>query len=185
MNEDLILKLLLRSYEGDSKAYLEILTWLEAHSFTQLKSGLRAYGNFPTELKQDIVQEVLITFHQVHRTFDTSRAFYPWINSLIRHKTIDFIRRKDFRVHMSGVDLELIKDSWEADPDPDPVESRDTLGLLKELPSKQAEILRLSKMEGYSNKEIASELRMTESNVKVSMFRALKVLKKISSDRSK
>lgn len=86
---------------------------------------------------------------------------------------------------MAGIDLELIKDSWEARKEQDPVESQETLGLLNDLPSKQAEIIRLSKIEGYSNKEIAEEMKMSESNVKVSIFRALKFLKKLNSEQRK
>ncbi len=185
MTEDLILTLLLRSYTGDSGAYHEILQWLQGHCQSQIKTGLRSYKNFPKELRDDITQEVLLAFHQVHQTFDTTRSFYPWINSLIRHKTIDYLRRKDFRTQMSGVDLETIKDFWEAEPEQDPVESQDTLGLLNSLPAKQAGIIRLSKIEGYTNKEIADEMKMTESNVKVSIFRALKFLKKQNSDHRK
>ena len=184
LSEDLVHALILRSFSGDKAAYSELLTWLQEHCQGQLKMGLLTYHNFPRELKLDITQEVLWAFHQTHQTFDTSRSIYPWINALIRHKTIDFIRRKDFRVNMTGVDIEVVQNSWSTE-DEDPIESQDVMKLLHTLPSKQAEIVRLSKIEGYSNKEIASDLKMTESNVKVSIFRALKVLKKIASEQRK
>lgn len=184
LSEDLVHALILRSFSGDKAAYGELLAWLQEHCQGQLKMGLRTFNNFPRELILDINQEVLLAFHQTHQTFDTSRSIYPWINALIRHKTIDFIRRKDFRVNMTGVDIEIVQKSWSTE-DEDPIESEDVLKLLYTLPSKQAEIIRLSKIEGYSNREIASDLNITESNVKVSIFRGLKVLKKIVSEQRK
>lgn len=180
--EDLAVKLLKKAFQGDRNAYEELLSALASHCQKQLKIGLRQYRDFPTELKQDITQEVLISFHQFHHTFDLSQPFFPWFNTLIRHKTIDFIRRKDFRVFMKGVDAEGLKKFWIAETQEDPVEAKEIFGWLAPLPRKQAELLILAKVQEYSNKEIAERLKMTESNVKVSIFRALNVLRRNASE---
>lgn len=86
---------------------------------------------------------------------------------------------------MRGVDLEIVKFSWIEEPKADPVETEETLKLLDQLPSRHAEILRLSKIEGHSNREIATELKITEANVKVIVFRALKALKRSLSESKK
>lgn len=185
LSEEQILSLLVRSFSGDRKAYSDLLSWLQEHSLKQLKVGLQKYHNFPQELMLDITQDIMISFHQTHQTFDISRPFLPWINSMIRYKTIDFIRRKDFRVIMSGIDIESIKKQWIEDNDTNSLEAGELFKSLDSLPEKQAQILKLSKIEGYSNKEIASELKMTESNVKVTIFRSLKFLKKIVADPKK
>lgn len=177
--------LLQQSFSGDKDAYLELLRWLEKHCQTQLSIVLRPYVNFPKEFRQDITQEILLTFHQTHQTFDTNRPFLPWVNSIVRHKTIDFLRRKDFRVQMSGIDIELIKNTWATELEKDPLELKDLEAIINSLPSKQAHIFKLSKVQGLTNGEIATELKMSESNVKVSIHRAVKLLKHLLSAHNK
>ena len=185
LTEDLILTLLFRSYTGDKEAYGELLSWLQGHCMAQLKIGLRSYRNFPTELYSDIVQDILIAFHQTHQTFDTSRPFFPWINSLIRYKTIDFLRKKDFRVLMSGTDIEILKYSWVVEDEKNSGVSEDLVTLLDLLPKNQADAIRLSKIKGLTNKEVATELNISESNAKVTVFRGLNFLKKLISEKRK
>lgn len=185
MTNDILLSLLLRSFAGESAAYSELLVWLEKHCHSQLNIVLKSYGNFPKELRNDITQDVLIAFHQTHQTFNTSQPFLPWINSIIRHKAIDFIRRKDFRVQMSSLDIEDLKDTWANQLENDTVEYKELIGFINTLSSKQSQILKLSKVQGLSNEEISAELKMTESNVKVSIHRAVKLLKKIIYDKNK
>lgn len=176
MTDSALLTLLLQSFSGDNKAYSELLKWLKKHCQSQLCIVLKSYIHFPKELRKDITQEVLVTFHQAHQTFDTTKPFLPWINSIIRHKTIDFLRRKDFRVQMSGTDVELMRETWPNQVRTDPVEFSELIGLMSLLPSNQAQAFKLSKFDGLSNKEISKELKMSESNVKVSIHRAIKFL---------
>lgn len=185
MENETILHLLLMANAGDRLAYKELLEWLQKHCLTQVSSALRIYNDFPKELIKDISQEVLITFHQTHQSFDTKRPFLPWINTLIRYKSIDFLRKKDFRVQMSGVDLDLIAETWPGADEKDPVETEEFMILIEELPPKQSRILKLSKLEGLTNKEIAQELNMSESNVKVSIHRAISFLKKLVSGHTR
>lgn len=185
MPDDLLLSLLMQSFTGDKLAYEELLKWLEKHCLSQLGKVLKNYANFPKELRGDITQEVLITFHQTHQTFDTNRPLLPWINAIIRNKAIDFLRRKDFRVQMSGVDIELIKETLSENFLHDPVELNELMKLVNLLPTKQAKIIKLSKIEGFTTSEIANQLKMSESNVKVSIHRASKYLQKLFSGQNK
>jgi len=174
------LTLLIKANEGDKLSYEKLLLWLDEHSHAQLKKGLSRYYNFPREAFDDITQDVLITFHHSHQTFDTKRPLLPWINSIIRHKMIDFMRRKDFVVMMNGADIEILKGSWIIE-DEATDEADELLKLIEELPQQQYEVLKLAKIEGYSSKEIAKELNLSDSNVKVILHRAVKQLKKLAS----
>lgn len=175
------LELLIKANQGNKEAYKKLLEFLWAHSKGQIKSTLRAYKSFPTEAMDDIAQEILMTFHNTHQTFDVSRPFIPWINSIIRHKAIDFIRRKDFRVMMEGADLDIIKETWAIEEEEDRIGSEELLKLIDELPSEQSQILKLAKIEGFSSKEIAEKLQLSDSNVKVIIHRSVKQLKKLAS----
>jgi RNA polymerase sigma-70 factor (ECF subfamily) len=174
------LDLLRNANKGDRAAYEKLLLWLESHCKVQLKKGLSRYYSFPQQAFDDITQEVLISFHETHQTFDETRPLLPWVNTIIRHKMIDFIRRKDFIVVMTGTDIEVLKGEWLLEEEEDD-KSQDLLALIERLPADQVDILKLAKIEGYSSKEIAKELNLSDSNVKVIIHRAVKMLKKLSS----
>jgi RNA polymerase sigma-70 factor, ECF subfamily len=164
---------------GNKEAYQQLLQWLAEHARTQILKNLRQYSNFPSQSLDDIIQDVLITFHHTHQTFDLTKPLLPWINSIIRHKSIDFIRKKEFRVTMTSVDVDTIKDVWTMSDE----EELDTEGLIKlieELPIDQRTVLTLAKIDGFSGKEIATKLGLSESNVKVIIHRAVKQLKTLA-----
>jgi RNA polymerase sigma-70 factor (ECF subfamily) len=174
------LELIILSNKGDKEAYRELLKWLASHSVSQIKLNLRKYHNFPAQSIDDIVQDVLITFHEKHQTFDSSQPLLPWINTIIRHKTIDFIRKKEFRSTMSAIDVHLIEELWSTNEN----EESNTeifLEILESLPEDQCNLLKMAKIEGFSGKEIADKLHLSESNVKVLIHRAVKHLKKLAS----
>jgi len=172
---------LIKSLAGDANSFEILLKWLVKYSSTQIAHGLKNYFSFPKEHYQDITQEVLITFHQSYHSFDQSRPFIPWINAIIKHKLIDFIRRKDFSVMMNGVELEKISGNLLIDESNDSINKDHLDILLSKLAPIDYQILMLSKMEGYSNLEISKKLNISLSNIKVRMHRALKFLKKSSS----
>lgn len=57
------------------------------------------------------------------------------------------------------------------------VEEEKITELLKGLSSKEVDILKLLKLEGFSVNEVASKMKMTPSNVKVTAFRAIRKLR--------
>lgn len=174
------LELLLSANAGNKAAYAELLSWLSKHAEVQIKINLRNYYNFPAQGIDDIIQDVLITFHQTHQTFDPSRPLLPWINAIIKYKAIDFLRRKEFRVTMTAAEVETIKEKWHKD-DEEEDKQEELIRLIESLPAEQKEVLKLAKLEGFSGKEIALKLNLSESNVKVIIHRAIKQIKKITS----
>lgn len=175
------LDLLKLSLQGDSQAYGQLLKWLADHCKIQLRHGLKNYYHFPAQSYDDITQEVLLTFHQTHQSFDLSRPLLPWINSIIKHKMIDFIRRKDFVVTMKGVDLQIFQEVWCFDDEHGSLDEQAIKTLVDKLPDPQRTIFHLSKIEGFSSKEIAKKLNLTDSNVKVIIHRTIKELQKLAS----
>src|SRR5210317_914665 len=43
---------------------------------------------------EDCVQESLIAIHQARHSYDPRRRFRPWLFAIVRHKTIDTLRRQ-------------------------------------------------------------------------------------------
>lgn len=172
------LQLLNLANDGDKEAYGELLDWLANHARSQININLRKYRQFPTQSIDDIVQDVLIAFHQTHQSFDTQKPLLPWLNSIIRYKSIDFIRRKEFRTTMTAVELATIEEIWIIDENED---SDLFLEILESLPEDQCNLLKMAKIEGCTGKEISLRLNISESNVKVMIHRAVKELKRLSS----
>lgn len=174
------LKLLNRANNGDKEAYHQLLVWLTQHCKCIIKLTVRNYRNFPHEAVEDITQEIMIAFHEVHQSFDLTRPFLPWINSIIRHKTVDFLRKKDFRVLMNSQDIFLVSETMAkidelCDSDPLDLEH-----LMKNLSQTEVDIIRMAKIDGHSSKEIAQQLNLSDSNVKVIIYRTIKKLKALN-----
>lgn len=166
--------------KGDKAAYCELLEWLANHARYQIKINLRNYYQFPEQSLDDIIQDVLITFHQTHQSFDTLRPLLPWINTIIKHKTIDFMRKKDFKIVMTSLDISSIEELWAIEESEHP-ESEIFLEILESLPADQCNLLKMAKLEGLTGKEISQKLNISESNVKVMVHRAVKELKRLAS----
>lgn len=79
-----------KAQRGDEEAYAQLLT--------ELAEMIKAYllGRFGRlQMLDDCVQECLIAIHQARHTYDGSRLIRPWLFAIIRHKTIDMLRRQN------------------------------------------------------------------------------------------
>jgi len=175
VNELEFLELLKKSDLGDSAAYELLLKEIQHHSLKVVRLQLRFYKNFPVEMIHDIVQDILVTFHETHQSFDRSRPITPWINTVIKHKTIDFLRKKDFRVQMSAAEWSqlLLESSNSSD---DSISLKELLDQIGKLSPEYQKIIELAKIEGLSMLELSKRLTLSESNAKVTLHRALKTL---------
>jgi RNA polymerase sigma-70 factor, ECF subfamily len=126
---------------------------------------------------EDLLQEILISIHKARHTYDAMRPFAPWVFAIAHYRLKDFLRvRYKDRLHYAADISEM-----EISGDMNVTESSFTYESIREevrlLPQKQASILELMHSEGYTAKEVAQRLGMTESAVKVAAHRAYKVLK--------
>ena len=75
--------------EGD-KASLEILV---SRHFAPVYRLIRRYTHTPEDA-EDITQEVFVKAWRHLRSFDHSRQFRPWLFSIARNASLDFIKKK-------------------------------------------------------------------------------------------
>ena len=124
------------------------------------------------EAIEDLVQDTLIAVHSRRITYDRERAFSAWLFSVARHKMIDSFRRNRATCPIDDFEHLLISGGFEEE-----INARQDIGrLLEDLPSKQSNLIRKVRIEGYSAAEAARELDLGESDVKVSVHRGLKAL---------
>lgn len=127
---------------------------------------------------EDIAQEVLISIHKSLDSYAPDRPFKPWLMSIVNFRKMDYLRKyyaqRQDKTSTVESNPEYIAQN---------VTNPDHLGELKDVevalatfPAKQQDIFRKIKIEGYTAQEVANELNMKESAVKVSAHRTMKKL---------
>ncbi|VXC96070.1 sigma-70 family RNA polymerase sigma factor [Sphingomonas sp. AX6] len=154
-----------RAQAGDREAYrtllIECRTWLGAYFA----------GKVPQQLRDDLIQDTLLSLHRKLATYDSKRAFLPWLAAIARYRWVDQLRRLYRKPET------LLDENHAAWSDEPAIAARISLErLLARLPAGQAEAIELVKIEGLSISEAASASGQTESLVKVNIHRGLKRL---------
>ena len=159
------------SLMGDKQAYSGLL----AESARLLRPYLtKRVKNFHDV--EDILQEILISLHKARHTYDGNRPYAPWLYAIAHYRLQDYLRKhyvdplrsaeEIVEENIFAVDVTETGFSYES------IE-RD----IENLSGKQPKILRLIHNEGYTAKEVAQKIGMSESAVKVSAHRAYKILR--------
>lgn len=120
---------------------------------------------------EDCVQDTLIAIHQARHTYDPRRRFRPWLFAIVRHKTIDTMRRQRSQQQLAQQQEDILLQEHNNTED---LDSSITRGrLLDNLSPQHREALTLTRFVGLSNAEAAAQLRISESAVKVRVHRAI------------
>jgi RNA polymerase sigma factor (sigma-70 family) len=164
-NDLSLARLMALSQNGDAAAYRTVLQecqrWL-ARFFAR---------RIAPSMVDDLVQETLISLHRKRATYDPARPFLPWLAAIARYRWVDQLRRT-YRA-----DEVALQDDLMADLSGEDIASRISLDrLLALLPDRQANVIRLVKIQGHSIIEAAVLSGQSEPLVKVNIHRGLKKL---------
>jgi RNA polymerase sigma-70 factor, ECF subfamily len=156
---------------GDKKAYHAFLSGIERPLTTFLKRRI------PLSDVDDVYQEILVSVHRARHTFDGKRPLLPWLMAIARYRIMDFLRG-----HYGSVltDHTLLEDFQ--DIITEPVTNRDIRHEyieegVKQLGLREQRILKMLHEDGFTMKEVANQMDIKESTVKVAMHRAYKRIK--------
>lgn len=172
-NSDPWSALMLAAQKGDQAAYRRLLSEMTP----VLKAFLRTRF-FSHEHAEDVVQEILLAIHAARHTYRPEQPFRNWMYGVARHRMIDYLRKLGRQKSNEISNDELV--TFLADSANNPEEAlsgKDLEQALENLPERQRQVLRLTKLEGYSMAEAAEKLGMSESAVKVTAHRAYKKMK--------
>lgn len=158
-----------RSLEGDFAAYHELLVLLTVALRSAVSGRARAVGVDA----EDIVQETLLALHLKRGTWALGTPVAPWVAAIARHKLIDVLRRRGDRTEVS---LESVVDTLWNDAEDNGAGALDVQQLLGGLSQRQRDVVQAVSLDGYSARETAARLRMTEGSVRVTLHRSLKIL---------
>lgn len=157
---------LARAQKGDREAYGALLGELAGVIRAYLISRFGRLDNL-----DDCVQESLLGLHQARHTYDAGRPFRPWLFAIVRNRTIDQLRQSSRHSGREDVLEEAVAVT------PDSGAAIDTGNLLGALSRNLRETLILTKIMGYSTRECADRLGVSESVVKVRVHRGLNRLR--------
>ena len=160
---------------GDQTAYNKLLREIAPYIKNYI---LRSLAN--PEWADDIVQEALISVHKSLNTYSPDRPFKPWLMAIINFRRTDYLRkhynsRQNVQTTLDDYDFQKMHVT-----NPEHAgEYKDIEAALESLPANQRKVFEMIKIEGYSAKEVANEMGMSVSAVKVSAHRTMNKLKDI------
>ncbi len=159
--------------QGDKESYRLLL----AESAKLARAFVSRRINRPQDA-EDVVQEILLAIHKARHTYQKNRPYKPWLYALAGYKLNDHLRqhyRRHAREELSDELPDITADENVTFGDRTHEQLEEALACLN---PKQQEILRQTKVEGRSSKEVAQALGMSETAVKVTVHRAMKQLQK-------
>ncbi|MCY9430202.1 RNA polymerase sigma factor SigX, partial [Bacillus spizizenii] len=133
---------------------------------------------------EDLLQEVYIRVLNSYHTFEGRSSEKTWLLSIARHVAIDWFRKQQtIRQRILGTfdwDTQDVRDQ-QLLPDELAVQHenvREIYAALDQCTIDQRAVIILRFIQGYSIQETANALRFSESKVKTTQHRGLKVLRK-------
>lgn len=158
---------------GDKAAYRSLLNALAPYIRNVI---IKSLSN--QDAAEDIAQEVLISIHKSLHTYSAERPFKPWLMAIVNFRRADYLR-KHYAQRQDKTSSTEDNLAFEAENVTNPThlgELKDIERALDTLPQQQQRIFKMLKIEGYTAKEVANEVGMKESAVKVSAHRTMKKL---------
>ena len=135
-----------------------------------------------TEDANDVMQEGFIKVYKSLSKFRAEGSFEGWIRRIFVNTSIEHYRKKVKLYNVTEVQENTIEDT---DLDAlDSLATKDILNIVNELSPGYKQVFNMHVVEGYSHKEIAEVLGITEGTSKSQLARAKGVLKKIIETRS-
>lgn len=163
------------SRSGDGAAYHALLQAVAPHLRAFLRRRLQQW---PDEV-EDILQECLLALHNQRHTWDAALPVTSWLQAIAKYKLIDWLRRHGRRgaLHDEYDDNDaLLANAEGAGTQAAQEAARDLAGLMLQLPEQQQAAITHTKLDGWSVRETAQALRISEDSVKTAVHRGLKTL---------
>jgi RNA polymerase sigma-70 factor, ECF subfamily len=156
---------------GDQAAYAKLLQQL-----SQTLARLLA-RKVPAADRDDVLQDILLSVHKARHTYDPARAFLPWALAIARYRLQDHWRT--YYRYNSGqhTPLEDVAEILGTDVTETMHQHEAINKSLQSLSPRQRDIIGRMYGRDASVQEVADQLKMNVSAVKVAAHRAYKILR--------
>ena len=170
--DDNLAALMQQALNGNARAYAALLK--ETARLLRPFLAKRLYASSEVD---DVLQEILVSIHKARHTYDGTRPYKPWVYAIAKFRLQDHLRAH-YADHLHhAVELSELENSLSGDVTEAGFNYESISGEVRKLPEKQATILRMMHQDGYTAKEVAEKIGMTEPAVKVAAHRAYKILR--------
>lgn len=161
---------------GDRSAYARLL----AEIVPYVKAIARRHHATP-DRQEDVVQDVLLTLHQIRHTYDPARPFLGWLAAIAHRRSVDALRRR-VRTGKIEAHAPLAYETF-ADPRANGEiragEDSARLGAaIAALPAGQRQAVELLRLKELSLAEAALQSGQSVGALKVSLHRAIGALRR-------
>jgi RNA polymerase sigma-70 factor (ECF subfamily) len=167
-------RLMKSSQSGNAADYRVLLVRIRGMLSKYIENSFARFGFATGSGQEDVLQEVLLAIHVKRHTFDPEQFFIPWMYAVARYKLIDHLRKN--KTLNAALSLEEELEHVENMTVLDSTVEKDLEKLFELLSEKQKVVLSLVKLDGLSIEETARKTGFSESDIKVTVHRALKTL---------
>jgi len=170
MDDEILVK---ECVSGSDKAHREFF-----NRFSPVMMGVALRYVKDVALAEDVLQEGFIkVFNNLHR-FEHKGSLEGWVRRIIVNTALDHIRK--YKKEQSNIELdnsffEVVQKS-EVESE---LQAEVLLNIVRELPDGYRVVFNMYAIEGYSHKEIAEQLEISESTSKSQYSRAKALLRKL------
>ena len=141
---------------------------------------LRYSNNY--EEAQDVLQDGFIKIFNKLPDFQSKGSLEGWIRRIMVNTALDAYRKA--KKHQNNVDVDAVSYLLDSnDYTLEEINAQDLMKIIQSIPDGYRMVFNLFAIEGFSHKEIAEQLGVTESTSKSQFSRAKKMLRKILIDR--
>lgn len=173
--------LMLRSLEGDQEAYKRLLEQVSQMLQAYLMKHMSPAYRTPQRV-EDMVQDILLAIDQKKASYRTEMALLPWIYAIARYRLIDSVRANSRRIELTAIENDddferAVFKAWRATQE-SPTVDLDAEEILGDLSERQKKVLIMAKVEELPLKEVADQMKMSISAVKVTVHRAIQNIRR-------
>src|SRR5690606_32930605 len=161
---------------GDHAAYAEIY-----HRYKKLLYVFALKRLDDEREVEDILHELFLSLWTKRAQFDEKTLLAPYLYNAVRYQIINIFSKRKLATRYLDSFNQYQKNEFTAEETDHLIRHKELTALIEkeiaQLPKKMREIFLLSRETGYTRKEIAQQLGLSEETVKSHMFHALKILK--------
>lgn len=168
-------QLMRHSQAGDVDSYRRLLMRIRTLLQKYVENSFARFGLGSGGGQEDVLQDILLAIHSKRHTYDPAQFFLPWLYAVARYKLIDHLRKNKVSLR-STVSLDDELENLETLMPLEVGVDLDIETLFESLPEKQKVVLKLVKIEGLSVDEASKRTGFSQSDIKVTVHRAIKSL---------
>jgi RNA polymerase sigma-70 factor (ECF subfamily) len=158
----------------DQYAYTEIF---ERYKEVLLRHAYRILTD--KDEVNDVVQDIFLTLWQKRASIEFKVSLFSYLNTSVRNRIFDILSHKKLVLRYAESTNKFLVESYNITDDE--IRERELSAIIEReieyLPAKMKAVFLLNKKEGFSYKEIAEKLNITDQTAKQQVYKALKILK--------